>query len=233
MFINKKIKQRNLKDYNPNISNESIFSIVGYITVSKANSLTDNEIRLNLKNSGGWKDEEIDIAFDQYIKSIKNKEMKKDENKGGSKFGRFVSKNVKELLLGIITAGFVSSIFAMFNGVSPLDGFTGFFTFLFFAIICTGGFSAIVIIPVGILLGRLTLWFIRNLIGAKKDSNKKGVGDSLKEYISEKDRNAIADYIVSSRKIGLNDAFIREHLKIGGWTDDYIDIGFKSVSQDK
>jgi len=104
----------------------------------------------------------------------------------------------------IIILGFV--IFGGSDGLSNLA----------LSIICTGGVTLVVYIPVALALGYLVDLFISRVIFHDSPSVKK-------ESTSVSSNNqALNDYIASARNYQMGNDQIRENLKRSGWSDNEI-----------
>lgn len=130
------------------------------------------------------------------------------------------TKNIrrgKRILIGFAFMIFISLVF-------------GAFPFLLASIVCTGGISLIVYIPLALMLGTAIdkLIFNRNnkieeQISANTDKNNVG---SDNQILLTKDQIALVNYIREAQSRGMDTNSIFLALKDNGWMEDDIRKAF-------
>ena len=120
--------------------------------------------------------------------------------------------------IGALPLGFFVTLFllALFTGVSnAISIYVG-------TIICTGGISLILWVPLWFGVGTITIMIVY-MIRESRASPQQG---STSKKIVTNDQKAIIDYLLLSRSYGMNDDEIFSILMTNGWSGDAITEAF-------
>lgn len=119
--------------------------------------------------------------------------------------------NAKATNLGMLVIIFFSGIF---GGLSSFAA----------SIICTGGITLIIYVPLAWVIGKLIFWLISFLPYQLNNQQNKNI--PFKSAVSNEDK-AISNYIQQARSLGLSDVIIKNKLLTeGGWLSVQIDKFF-------
>lgn len=139
------------------------------------------------------------------------------------------NSRVINFFVGIIGLVVIAFLFGLLN-MDPFGALTGLLSFVLISIICTGGLTLIIWIPVLLILGQIFGTLIMAIYHLFNKNSSVGIKtqDNSSGNVSSNNELAIIGYIVSSHNAGIADnEIIRANLKTGGWNDIDIDNAFK------